>query len=91
MKVVMVVAIILWVWHLASNKFRGEDDIQKERGIKNNKNIEDAISSDKASAGDDEIALQAQVKDEKNGNPVILLWNNYQDDKITHYTKLFHR
>ena len=92
MKVVMVVAIILWVWHLASNKFRGEEEekIQKERDRKMmNANIEDSTSSD--TAGDTEIAVQGQVKNEKNGSPLILLWNNYQDDKIALYTKIFHR
>ena len=90
-KMVMVVAIILWVWHLASNKFRGEEEeeIQKERGSKKNTNIRDSTSSD--TAGDTKIVVQGQVKNEKNGSPLILLWNNYQDDKIALYTKIFHR
>ena len=90
-KVVMVVAIILWVWHLASDKFRGEEEeeIQKERGSKKNTNIGDSTSSD--TAGDTKIVVQGQVKNEKDGSPLILLWNNYQDDKIALYTKIFHR
>ena len=87
---VMVVAIILWAWHLASDKFRGEEEeeIQKERDRKMNTYTEDA-NSDKA--GDTEIAVQGQVKNEKNRSPLILLWNNYQDDKIALYSKIFHR
>ena len=83
-------AIILWVWHLASNKLRSEEEeeIQKERGRKMNKNKEDASSD---TAGDTEIPVQGQFKNEKNGSPLILLWNNYQDDKIALYTKIFHR
>ena len=83
-----MVAIILWVWHLASNKLRGEEeeDIQKENYRKMNTNKEDA-----STAGDTQIAVQGQVKNEKNGSPLILLWNNYQDDKIALYTKIFHR
>ena len=90
-KMVMVVAIILWVWHLASNKFRGEEEeeIQKERGSKKNTNIGDSTSSD--TAGDTKHVVQGQVKNEKDGSPLILLWNNYQDDKIALYTKIFHR
>ena len=90
-KVVMVMAIILWVWHLASNKLRSEEEeeIQKERGIKKSMNKEDVTRSD--TAGDTEIAVQGHVENEKNGSPLILLWNNYQDDKIALYTKIFHR
>ena len=85
-------AIILWVWHLASNKLRGEEeeDIQKEKYRKMNTNKEDA-NSDTAFAGDTKIVVQGQVKNEKDGSPLILLWNNYQDDKIALYTKIFHR
>ena len=85
-------AIILWVWHLASDKFRGEEDeeIQKERDKRIKTNKEEA-NSDKAGVGDTEIVVQGQVKNEKNGSPLILLWNNYQDDKIALYTKIFHR
>ena len=45
-KMVMVVAIILWAWHLASDKFRGEEEeeIQKERDRKMNTYTEDANS-----------------------------------------------
>ena len=83
-------AIILWVWHLGSNMFRDqeEEEIQKERGRKMKTNLEDASSD---TAGDTEITVQGQVKNEKNGSPLILLWNNYQDDKIALYTKIFHR
>ena len=83
-------AIILWVWHLASNKFRGEEEeeIQKKRERKMNTNKEYVNSG---TAGDTEITMQGQVQNEKNGSPLILLWNNYQDDKIALYTKIFHR
>ena len=52
-------------------------------------NKEDVTRSD--TAGDTEIAVQGHVENEKNGSPLILLWNNYQDDKIALYSKIFHR
>ena len=66
------------------------DEIVQEnmRDRKMNTNQEDV---NRDTAGETEITVQGQVKNEKNGSPLILLWNNYQDDKIALYTKIFHR